>query len=182
MGDFGAASIISGTYNTIHFIFQLSSVHEETHVVHEQLGRFEETARTLKDLSRDKRIQPHLEQSQKDKVNKLVFDAYKLIDTVAIPVERSRVEEKVNGTTCLWHRIVWVLRDKGTVALQQPLLVQYQADMNREISDLRAVLRDVLRRDGKRPEMRRQDSVQSIIAGAKSKCLSSHMLMLPDGS
>jgi len=138
MGDFGLSSALSGVYNAVQFVFELTNVHADTHIVHEQLNELESTRRVLQGLLRDSRIK--IEDGQRERINKLLFDASKFITKIAKPVEASRVDEQINGTTTLWHRITWVLRDKGTVQDNQPLISQYRDTMNREVMILSLLL------------------------------------------
>jgi hypothetical protein len=153
MGDpaSGFLTALSGTYKVVEFVFQLSNVRAEMHIVHQQLELLEGNLRELKTLSTDKRIT--LDQDRRERINRLIYNTLKYINVVAKPVERRRVERQVNGTVCLFHRITWVLRDKGTVEQNRPLLPIYQADIIKEIAELSAMLREATRRgeDGAGP-------------------------------
>lgn len=153
MGDpaSGFLTALSGTYKVVEFVFQLSNVRAEMHIVHQQLELLEGNLRELKTLSADKRIT--LDQDRRERINRLIYNTLKYINVVAKPVERRRVERQVNGTVCLFHRITWVLRDKGTVEQNRPLLPIYQADIIKEIAELSAMLREATRRgeDRSRP-------------------------------
>lgn len=132
---------ISGTLSVTTAIVQFGLlVHEASADARATRRRIESVQSTLNDLRllrSDSRLRSNGIRSWTKTCDEVIREGAEAIFNCAKPVEGCRVDDMLHGTVTVYRRIMWVMRDVGTVRIHEKMLGICHTNISRELGILR---------------------------------------------
>jgi hypothetical protein len=132
------SSALSLTNTIVQFGLSLQGASADARATRQRIESVQSTLNALRLLRSDSRLQLNSIPSWTKTCDDVIQEGAKAIFNCAKPVEGCRIDDMLHGTVTVYKRIMWVMRDIGTVRMHEPMLGICHTNISRELGILRA--------------------------------------------